>query len=99
MNRMTIGITMGDPAGIGPEITVKSLARKEVYEQCVPVVIGDREPMLDALKFCHSDLKLNVVKNVTEAKGEFGTIDLIDMGFLAPGSWEYKKPQAAFRSG
>ena len=85
---------MGDPAGIGPEITVKSLARKEVYEQCVPVVIGDREPMLDALKFCHSDLKLNVVKNVTEAKGEFGTIDLIDMGFLAPGSWEYKKPQA-----
>ena len=93
MNRMTIGITMGDPAGIGPEVTVKSLARNEVYEKCVPVVIGDREPMLDALKFCHLDLKLNVIGNVTEAKGEFGTIDLIDMGLLPPESWEYKKPQ------
>jgi 4-hydroxythreonine-4-phosphate dehydrogenase len=93
MNRMTIGITMGDAAGIGPEITVKSLAVKEVYEKCIPVVIGDCEPMRDALAFCHSDLKLNIIENVNDAKGEFGTIDLIDMKFLPPGSWEYKKPR------
>ena len=36
-----VGITMGDPASIGPEITIKALAEKEVYEKCRPVVIGD----------------------------------------------------------
>ena len=39
--RYTLGITMGDPAGIGAEITVKALSDKAVYERCVPVVIGD----------------------------------------------------------
>ena len=36
-----IGITMGDPAGIGPEITVKALEQKKIYESCRPLVIGD----------------------------------------------------------
>jgi 4-hydroxythreonine-4-phosphate dehydrogenase len=44
--RMTlpkVGITMGDPAGVGPEVVVKALARKEIYEFCRPLVIGDRK--------------------------------------------------------
>ena len=40
-SKPTIGIVMGDPAGIGPEITLKSLARPEVSSWCRPVVIGD----------------------------------------------------------
>ena len=36
-----IGITMGDPAGIGPEIVLKSLATKELRDVCTPLVIGD----------------------------------------------------------
>lgn len=93
MKRMIIGITMGDPAGIGAEVTVKSLAVKEVYEKCIPVVIGDYEPIRDALDFCHLDLNIKIINDVSEAKGEFGTIDLINMGFLPKGSWEYKKSQ------
>ena len=94
-NRMVIGITMGDPAGIGAEITVKALMSKKVYKNCIPVVIGDREALSDALKFCHlSDLKLNEIKTPAEAKGEHGTIDFINLGYLAPGSWKYKMPQA-----
>jgi 4-hydroxythreonine-4-phosphate dehydrogenase len=38
-----VGITMGDPAGVGPEVVVKALARKEIYEFCRPLVIGDRK--------------------------------------------------------
>ena len=38
--RPVIGITMGDPAGIGPEIVLGALKSAEVYEKCVPVVIG-----------------------------------------------------------
>ena len=39
--RPIIGITMGDPAGNGAEITVKALSDPAVYEKCRPVVIGD----------------------------------------------------------
>jgi 4-phospho-D-threonate 3-dehydrogenase / 4-phospho-D-erythronate 3-dehydrogenase len=41
MDKPTIGIIMGDPAGIGPEITLKALAEPEVHDLCRPVVIGD----------------------------------------------------------
>ncbi len=92
--RMIIGLTMGDPAGIGAEITVKSLNVKEVYEKCIPVVIGDYEALKDAVNFCKLDLKLNEIKKPSEAKGEFGVIDFINLGMLKPNGWEYKKPQA-----
>ena len=41
MNKPILGITMGDPFGNGPEITVKALADKTVYDRCRPLVIGD----------------------------------------------------------
>ncbi|MBR3933208.1 MAG: 4-hydroxythreonine-4-phosphate dehydrogenase PdxA [Clostridia bacterium] len=93
MSRKTIGITMGDPAGIGAEITVKALNSKRVYEKSIPVVIGDYEALQDALNFCNLKLKLREIKNVSEALGEFGTIDYINLNYLKKGSWEYKKPQ------
>lgn len=40
-----LAITMGDPAGIGPEIILKTLARPEMHEQCIPLVFGDVEWM------------------------------------------------------
>ena len=36
-----IGISMGDPAGCGPEITVKALSENNIYDQCRPLVVGD----------------------------------------------------------
>ena len=36
-----IGITMGDPASIGPEITAKAFSKKELYKLCRPLVVGD----------------------------------------------------------
>ena len=86
-----LGISMGDPAGIGAEIAVKALANGDWSGKCVPVVIGDRAAMEDAIRFTHANCTLNIVSSPEEAGGERGTIDLIDMGYLAPGSWEYKK--------
>ena len=40
MKKPIIGITMGDPAGNGSEISIKALSRSEIYEQCRPVIIG-----------------------------------------------------------
>ena len=51
MERKRIAITMGDPAGIGPEIVVKALTERSVYERCIPVVIGDYEALKDAVRF------------------------------------------------
>lgn len=92
MKREVIGLTMGDPAGIGAEITVKALKSKKVYEKAIPVVIGDEAALRHAVKFCHLDLQLNRINTVEEAKGEHGTIDFISLDYLTEKGWEYKKP-------
>ncbi|TMA54869.1 MAG: 4-hydroxythreonine-4-phosphate dehydrogenase PdxA, partial [Deltaproteobacteria bacterium] len=40
-DRPRIAVTMGDAAGIGPEIIVKALAGPTVTERCIPVVLGE----------------------------------------------------------
>jgi len=94
MKRPIIGITMGDPAGIGAEIIVKALSNKEIYERSKPVVIGSRIVMKDALSFIPSDLKLNIIKNSEEIKGEFGSIDLIDLNNITLDEFDYGKVNA-----
>jgi 4-hydroxythreonine-4-phosphate dehydrogenase len=88
-----IGITMGDPAGVGSEIAVKALKHEDVYDKCLPLVIGDREALLQANAFSGAGLRLREVKEPGEARGDYGTLEYIDMGFLAPGGFEYKKVQ------
>lgn len=92
--RLIIGITMGDPAGIGAEIIVKSLMNKNIYENCIPVVYGDYEAIKDAIRFCYTNQRVKIIDNVNEAKGEYGTIDLINFDLLKEHSWEYKKIQS-----
>ena len=94
MKKLIIGITMGDPAGIGAEIIVKALSKKELYKKSRPVVIGSRCVMEDALKFIPSNLKLNVIKNTEEIKGEFGIIDFIDLDNIKLDEFNYGKVSA-----
>ena len=80
MNKPIIGITMGDPASIGPEITVKALARPELYEQCRPIVVGDACMMEKAKELVgHPEIVIHTVSNVKDAAFTFGTIDVYDM--------------------
>jgi len=94
MKRPVICITMGDPAGVGAEITVKALSKKEIYIKSKPVVIGSRCVIDDALKFVPSNLKLNVIKNTEEIKGEFGIIDFIDLDNIKLDEFNYGKISA-----
>lgn len=91
MERKRIAITMGDPAGIGPEVVVKALAERAVYENCVPVVIGDYEALQDAVRFSGLNLVLNEIQKFEDAAGEFGTVDYINLGYLKPNGWKYKE--------
>jgi len=74
-----LGISMGDPAGIGPEIIVKALLKKAVYTQCKPVVVGDAGVIQQAVEFLNVALKVNAITNIQDAKGKYGTIDVFDL--------------------
>lgn len=85
---------MGDPAGIGGEIAVKALSMHHWEGQCVPIVVGDAAAIDDAIRFTGCSCAVNRILDPREARGKDGTIDLIDLGFLEPGGWEYKKTGA-----
>jgi 4-phospho-D-threonate 3-dehydrogenase / 4-phospho-D-erythronate 3-dehydrogenase len=82
---------MGDPAGIGPEVTAKALAVREVYDCCRPVVVGDCKVMDAAVAFSRLQLRLNRVSHPAEAKYQFGTLDVLDMENIDIARLEYSK--------
>lgn len=93
-SRIRIVITMGDPAGIGPEVVVKALTEEDIYKKCIPIVIGDYEALQDAICFSRLNLTLLEIKTPADAEGKFGTVEFINLGYLKPGSWDYKKNSA-----
>ena len=94
VERKRIAITMGDPAGIGPEVVVKALANREIYEKCIPVVIGDYEALQDAIGFSKLNLELLEINAPAEAEGKYGTVEFINLNYLKTGSWVYKENSA-----
>ncbi|HWT75108.1 MAG TPA: 4-hydroxythreonine-4-phosphate dehydrogenase PdxA [Mobilitalea sp.] len=101
--RPVIGITMGDPAGIGPEITVKALSNPEIYEKCVPIIIGDSEVLKKAIEVTgHIELTLYPINTVKQAQSTFGRINvldmkLVDMERLKTGAVSVMAGEAAFQ--
>jgi 4-hydroxythreonine-4-phosphate dehydrogenase len=59
-----IGITMGDPTGIGPEITVKALSMEEPFQACRPVVFGDRRVLSRAIQIQNLSTALEAVDQI-----------------------------------
>ncbi len=76
-----IGITMGDPASIGPEITILALSDPAIYEACSPIVIGDAAVMDMALDDVgmRGQITIHAVSDVSEALFTPGMIDVYDM--------------------
>ena len=75
-----LAITMGDPAGVGPEITAKALSRADVTSSCRAVVIGDLSVMAATLELLRSPLTLHAVKDVAECRFSSGAIECLDLG-------------------
>lgn len=88
MDKKVIAIPMGDPAGVGPEITVKALNNKEIYTVCAPLVIGHTEVLKNAMKFTNVNLSINEIRDPSEGKYEYGTIDVISLNNLDVDSLE-----------
>lgn len=93
-----IGITMGDPAGCGPEITIKALHDPTVYDRCKPVVVGDVKMFEDSIRILEGtgylkpgEMEINQVSDVKEARFEYGTIDVYHLELVDMARFEYGK--------
>ncbi|AGH86515.1 4-hydroxythreonine-4-phosphate dehydrogenase PdxA [Ralstonia pseudosolanacearum] len=88
--RPVIGITMGDAAGVGPEIIMKALTHRAVYEQCRPLVIGDTARLRDAAQRAGVALDVRSIERPADAAFRYGVVDCIDLG-LIPADLPYGK--------
>lgn len=87
-----LGLTMGDPAGVGPEVLVKSLAEKEIYEYCRPLILGDLGAIEKAIKFNKLDVKIKTVAPGAELECAEGSACLLPLSELEEKSMEYGRP-------
>lgn len=101
--RPLIAITMGDAAGIGAEVIMKSLGHSEIYTLCRPLVIGDAERLRAAGRIVATALTVQVVPytDIATTKFEHGVVNCIDLGLIpADLPWGRLSPiagAAAFR--
>lgn len=102
-NKPLIGISMGDPAGIGPEIIVKAFLQSDVHERCHPIVVGDAHVMLQAVKALNAELKVVSISRVGEALFAPQVLNVYDlknvvMAELKPGAVSAMAGNAAFEA-
>ncbi|WHI60491.1 4-hydroxythreonine-4-phosphate dehydrogenase PdxA [Mammaliicoccus lentus] len=93
-NRQIIAIPMGDAAGIGPEIAVKSLTNKEIYDVCKPVIVGDLDVIQKAVNITKSDVEINNIDNPENGIYKLGTIDVIDLNNIDAENLKYGEVSA-----
>ena len=94
MEKPIIAVTMGDPAGIGPEIVAKSIADKATYDVARCIVIGDKKVMEKAIKIVGADLKVNVVDSPADGDYSYGVLNMIDLDNIDMSRFEYGKINA-----
>jgi len=90
-----IGITMGDPTGIGPEIIVKALSMEEPFRVCRPVVFGDREVLSRAIQIQNLSVTLHTVDRVTRDGYLPGKIFCFPLSQLEVASLRFGQPDRA----
>ena len=83
--RPVLAITMGDAAGVGPEIIAMTLSMPAVYEMCRPLVVGDATVMQRVVEALHLPLKVHRVVEAGEALYMLGTLDVLSLDNIC---WE-----------
>lgn len=98
--RPKMAITMGDPAGIGPEIVLKTMKSDMIYGVCDPFVIGSKDSLLRAAEIQGETPQFHMITEPEEALGEYGVIDLMETGVAPDAKIEFGKVQkdAALRA-
>lgn len=76
--RPILGITIGDPNGVGPEVIAKALSYQDIYDISRPLVIGHAEVIRQHLKFASIPLDIHIVRHPAEGHFKVGTIDVLE---------------------
>lgn len=79
LNKPILGITIGDVAGIGPEIVAKACLEPEIYHLCRPILIGDVKIFQDAKRFPVKSFSIKIINKPSEATFEFGYINIVNI--------------------
>jgi 4-hydroxythreonine-4-phosphate dehydrogenase len=83
--RPLIAITMGDPAGIGAEVSLKALLDSQTYAMCRPLMVGTLAVLEQARDVLHSGQRLQPVTSPTAGRYTPGTVDVLDLSAEHPG--------------
>lgn len=94
MKKPFVAVTLGDPAGIGPEIVVKTVADKDLFEEANCIVIGDAGVVEQAIGVTGVDLKVNCVEDPADGDYSEGVLNLIDLANVDLDKFEYGKVNA-----
>ncbi len=89
-----VAVTMGDPAGVGPEIAIKALPKSEIKNVCKPILIGDLGVLQTTSQQLKLKVELKVICNPKEAIGEPGVIEVIDLKNVNLSSFKIGKVSA-----
>src|SRR5215207_8067567 len=74
-----LAITMGDPAGVGPEIIAKAVAEAEVQRICRPLVVADAGVMRAAARIVGAPLEVVAVREPEEARFAADRMVVLDL--------------------
>jgi 4-phospho-D-threonate 3-dehydrogenase / 4-phospho-D-erythronate 3-dehydrogenase len=85
MQRPIVLVTMGDPAGVGPEVIVKSVDQPAVRERLRPLVVGDAKRLEQAVAIAGVPLRVRAIADPHDARFEAGTIDCLHLDLVPPG--------------
>ncbi len=78
-SRPILAITLGDPAGIGPEVVLKALGHGEVFAACRPLVVGDRGVLERAAAWVDMRPRFDGIVEIGSGRYEEGTVPLMDL--------------------
>lgn len=90
--RPVIGITLGDPVGVGPEIIVKAFSDPTFFEKTRPIVLGDVGILETACAILKSDIDIHPVDTPSKGKYQKGSIDVIPLSTLDRKTTLWGKP-------
>ncbi len=93
-NKEYVVVPMGDPAGIGPEIVVKSFAKDSIFDDAKVIVVGDAKLLEQANEICKTNLKINSVSALEDGKYTNGTLDVYDLDLIDIDEFEFGEVQA-----
>jgi len=89
-SKPVLGITMGDPAGVGPEIIIKSLAGGKVFKYCNPLVIGDARVIKKAQQVVKNNkVTVHPITDISEAVFGLGVVPVFDLKNISTEQYRY----------